>query len=183
MGRITNLSEARYCAGMGVDWLGFPVGENGLTPEAYRQLIEWVTGPEFVLEVHQSHTLDLDDITEHYPGHYISIGPTQIDWLAKPNLQFVLVLKPSDWLSIYGEVMGRSNIRFVEVVGASASDVATIRAISAHFPTIIQVGSLDQLSQVSQMQNEGISLLGSKEEKPGIQDYGLVADVLEQLEE
>lgn len=183
VGHVTTLSEARYCAGMGVDWLGFPVGENGLTPEAYRQLIEWVAGPELVLEVFRSHTLDLEYITEHYPGHYIAIGPRQIDWLSKSQLQFVLVITPADWVTIYGDVMGRSNIRLIEVVGATPSDAATIRAIAAHFPTLVQINRLDQLDEVAGLPSNGISLVGSKEEKPGIQNYGLVADVLEKLED
>src|ERR1044071_6406214 len=101
VGRVTNLSEARYCAGMGVDMLGFPVGVEGIKPEEYRRMIEWIAGPELVLEAHYLKT-DLNYITENYPGHYIEIGSHQLEWLKDKSLNFVLALKPGEWVNLYG---------------------------------------------------------------------------------
>jgi phosphoribosylanthranilate isomerase len=47
-GNITNLSDARYCAGMGVDWLSFPAEK--VNPVKFKEITDWVTGPQFVLE-------------------------------------------------------------------------------------------------------------------------------------
>ncbi len=182
VGSITSLSEARYCAGMGVDLLGFPVGDGGLQPEQYRQMIEWVAGPELVLEVNHSRTLDLQYITENYPGHYIEIGRGQLDWLSNSTLNFILAIEPADWVSLYGDLMGRDNIKFIELLGATKNDVATVRAINSQFPVLLNVTSAAGLGDGLLMNTKGISLTGSEEEKPGIKDYGHVAEVLEALE-
>jgi phosphoribosylanthranilate isomerase len=171
VGRVTNLSEARYCAGMGVDMLGFPVGEEGLQPEEYRKMIDWVAGPELVLEAHYLKT-DLNYITDNYPGHYIEIGSHQLDWLKDKSLNFVLAIKPGEWVNLYGELIGCDNIKFIEVLSASKSDAA---AIKTFFPVL-----LNDVEMALGL-NTGIALTGSDEEKPGIKDYQL-ADILESLE-
>jgi phosphoribosylanthranilate isomerase len=175
VGRITNLSEARYCAGMGVDMLGFPVGEEGLKPEQYKQMIEWVAGPEFVLEAHHFRSIDLKTITDNYPGHYIQIGIHQLSWTANKDLNFILTINPGDWVNIYGEVMGQENIKFVELTNAS-----DVRTITTYFPVLVNVDSM-ALEDILKL-DTGIAITGSDEEKPGIKEYNKVAEVLEALE-
>ncbi|MEI9921628.1 MAG: hypothetical protein WDO14_22985 [Bacteroidota bacterium] len=171
VGRITNLSEARYCAGMGVDLLGFPVGEGGLKPEEYKKMIDWVAGPEFVLEAHYSN-VDLKYITDNYPGHYIEIGSHQLDWLKDKSLNFVLAIKSSEWVNLYGDLMAHQNIKFIELLEPSKNEATTIRSF---FPVLLSdVGMALSL-------NTGIALIGSDEEKPGIKDYEL-SEILESLE-
>jgi len=181
VGRITNLSEARYCAGMGVDLLGFPVGEDGLKPEQYRQMIEWVAGPELVLETHRSSTVDLKYITDNYPGHYIEIGSSQLGWLSDKGLNFVLAIKPGEWVNLYGNLMGLENIKYVELIGATKHDASTIRAIGVYFPVLLNVESTEGLEDILKLK-AGIALIGSDEEKPGIKDYSKVSEILEALE-
>lgn len=182
VGRVTNLSEARYCAGMGVDLLGFPVGDEGLKPEQYKQMIEWVAGPELVLEVHQSKKQDLKYITDNYPGHYIEIGRYQLDWLSDKTLNFIVAIEAQDWVNVYGELMGRENVKYVELVGSSRQDASTVRAIGAYFPVFQNIKSTAALEDALKLNSGGISLTGSDEEKPGIKNYDSVASVLEALE-
>jgi len=181
VGRVTNLSEARYCAGMGVDMLGFPVGEEGLKPEHYKQMIEWVAGPEFVLEVHHFQTADVKYITDNYPGHYIEIGSAQLGWLSDKGLNFVVAIKPHEWVNLYGDLTARQNIKYVELLGATKQDSATIRAIGAYFPVLLNVESTEGLDDLLKLA-AGIALTGSDEEKPGIKDYSKVSEILEALE-
>ncbi|MEJ0033628.1 MAG: hypothetical protein WDO15_26305 [Bacteroidota bacterium] len=180
VGRITNLSEARYCAGMGVDLLGFPVGDTptpkapevrGLEPEEYRKMIDWISGPELILEAHQFKG-NLNYITDNYPGHYIEIGSHQLDWLKDKSLNFVLAIKPSEWVNIYGDLMGYENIKYVELLEPSKSEAT---AIKSFFPVLL--GNVEMALSL----NTGIALIGSDEEKPGIKDYQL-SDILESLE-
>jgi phosphoribosylanthranilate isomerase len=169
VGRVTNLSEARYCAGMGVDLLGFPVGENGLKPEQYRQMIDWVAGPEFVLEVHQSPSLDLRYITENYPAHYVEIGLRQLDWLKDESLQFIVALTTEQWHKLK---LDKKNVKFVEILDWKGEK------IESNIPVLLSVESLGDVLKTG----HGISLIGSDEEKPGIKDYSKIADILEALE-
>src|SRR5687767_3639265 len=55
VGSITNLSDARYCAGMGVDMLGFRViedQENHIPISLFQQIRGWVSGPHVVAEMY-----------------------------------------------------------------------------------------------------------------------------------
>lgn len=165
VGRVTNLSEARYCAGMGVDLLGFPVGEDGLKPEQYKQLIEWVSGPEFVLEAHHSSSLDIRTITDNYPGHYIEINSGQLDWLSNSELNFILALQPGE------TVPANENIKFIEILNWNGEK------ISSRVPLLLNTTDVRQALSL----NAGIALTGSEEERPGIKDYQL-NDILESLE-
>ena len=48
VGKISNLSDAWYCAGMSVDMLGFTViasQENYVSPELFREMRGWFYGP------------------------------------------------------------------------------------------------------------------------------------------
>ncbi len=52
-GGITHLTDARYFAAWGVEWLGFPLGRHGtegITPNQFHALREWLEGPKFVGE-------------------------------------------------------------------------------------------------------------------------------------
>jgi len=169
VGRVTNLSEARYCAGMGVDMLGFPVGDGGLKPEQYKQLIEWVSGPEFVLEVHQTQAMDLKEITDNYPGHYIEIGLHQLEWLSREDLDFVVALGSGD----LAQVAGKKNVKFVEILDWNGE------VVKSTVPLLLNTNNVDAVLSL----NAGIALNGSDEDKPGIKDYSEIAEVLEALEE
>ncbi len=53
IGSVNNLSDARYCAGMAVDLIGFnidPETEGSVTPSFFREITEWIAGVGFVGE-------------------------------------------------------------------------------------------------------------------------------------
>ena len=56
---ITTLADARYCAGAGVDYLGFiqyPQSPRYIEPEKAKEIIGWLYGPETVgVYVNESH--------------------------------------------------------------------------------------------------------------------------------
>ena len=50
---ISNLSDARYCAGMGVDYLGFSidsVSASFIDPSKFKQITGWISGIPMVAE-------------------------------------------------------------------------------------------------------------------------------------
>lgn len=182
VGRVTNLSEARYCAGMGVDLLGFPAGADGLKPEQYRQMIDWVAGPELVLEAHNSRIDDPAYITDNYPGHYIEIGSSQLAWLADKTLNFIVAIEAKEWVNLYGDLMGLGNVKFIELLNASKQDASTVRAIGTTIPVLLNISNREDLADMLKLNTAGISLTGTDEEKPGIKNYSNLAEILESLE-
>ena len=50
---INNLTDARYYAALGVDWLGFninPASDNYVTPDKLKEIIDWVEGPQMMIQ-------------------------------------------------------------------------------------------------------------------------------------
>ncbi len=57
VGNITNLSDARYCAGMGVEIVGFPVGKtnsSALSSTKIKEIAAWLSGIKVALEFDES---------------------------------------------------------------------------------------------------------------------------------
>ena len=55
---VTNLSDARYFAAMGVEWMGFDMDKDSdsfVEPEAIKEIADWVDGPKITGEFSVSH--------------------------------------------------------------------------------------------------------------------------------
>ena len=180
--RITNLSDARYCAGMGVDLLGFvidPSDPDYVSPETYQQLIGWVAGPERVVEVGLA-TFDESVLREHYAPQYIHITANRLkDW---PQSSAKLIVEtPYAWLSELGtQRSGRQDIAFILVPDLDhpvpSNVVTSIPLLTGIRP--IQGPARMLLEHTGAA---GIALQGSRETAPGLKDYDHLSQVLEEL--
>ena len=66
---VTNLSDARYCAGMGVDMLGFSMdadSPNYVNPEKFTQMRGWVAGVLIVGETTSTDTNVIEQLLDAY---------------------------------------------------------------------------------------------------------------------
>ena len=73
---ISNLSDARYCAGMMVDVLGFnidPSSASAVSPEDFAEIAEWVAGVEFAGEFHEATMHQIKDAIKKYEVDYVEI--------------------------------------------------------------------------------------------------------------
>jgi len=179
VGNIDNLSSARYCAGMGVDYLGFRIGNAGLTPAALKEIVEWVSGPRVILEAHRDASLKLEDITVNYPGHYIEINSRQLQWLESSDCEFVLFVTQAEWPEVSGKIGKTSNLKYIELAADSINDLI----LPSQAPVILHLGKAAWLDRAMQLPVYALSLTSGDEERPGLMDYSAVADVLEALEE
>ncbi|NJM26270.1 MAG: N-(5'-phosphoribosyl)anthranilate isomerase, partial [Bacteroidia bacterium] len=77
VGNITNLSDARYCAGMGVDMLGFATIKGAafhITADLYQQLRGWISGPSYVAQVAGLQNAGaLAEIVEQFQPDYLEV--------------------------------------------------------------------------------------------------------------
>ena len=179
VGNVNSLSAARYCAGMGVDFLGFRMGDKGLNPVEYKEIIDWISGPELVLEAYLDQTLTLQDITDNYPGHYIEIDKDQLHWLEDTANQFILFVEYADLSHVLSRVAEKGNVKYIEVSVDSLDDVT----LSSHLPVMLLLRDAQWLEAAMRLPVFAISLVSGDEERPGLMDYSGVADVLESLEE
>lgn len=174
IGGITNLSDARYCAGMGVDMLGFdviPGRPNYISPHVFQQIRGWVTGPLIVAEiVGLADPTDLSHILENYRPDMLQMELSELAKIPSPPLPYILSIGKEDsisHLSVQPEyILGQRGI-----------------AAPSHVPVLISVSSVEEAkAALSDESIRGISLSGGPELKPGLKDYSVLAEILELLE-
>ncbi len=173
---ITNLSEARYCAGMGVQLLAFPA--QSIDPKMYQDITGWVQGPEMVLDV--SACIEIPSNLNDYGCDYILINKDQLQSISSETPPLIVKLNSGGReLSLLIETQVR--ISFVIAEGLAMTEIKDL--ITHRFTILASLDrnentNFDELLQWA----EGIVLSGSNEAKPGLKDYDHLALVLEKLE-
>lgn len=192
VGSITNLSDARYCAGMGVDMLGFcldATADSYIDPEAYKEIVGWVTGPQFVGEFENESVSGILDAKEALKFDIIQTTNKEAANRLAASMDVILKITPT----LIGESTLREYLTDVDdsikyILVESEDDIENdnhleIRDLTKEYDILkgynLNAGSInDELDDFA-----GISLKGSEEEKPGFKDYDELADILEALEE
>ncbi|WP_425638364.1 phosphoribosylanthranilate isomerase [Algoriphagus yeomjeoni] len=192
---ITNLSDARYCAGMYVDLLGFSLEEESekyINSTLYNEITGWVSGLEFVGEFLSYESDKVLDTLESYPT---------IKWIEHDRIESLVNLEGKGFGLIYK--MDLEEVRNIELEVAeklndsgiifhitslheelNEEDKKAIKLISEHCRVILGVGiTSDNVQElIAELGIYGISLTGGKEIKPGLKDFDELADILEALE-
>jgi len=174
VGSITNLSDARYCAGMGADMLGFNAIEGRdhyISPKQFQEIRGWVAGPLVVAEISGlQNTAQLATIIENYQPDYLELSLTELPFLSENSIPFILRLDSE--LTPGGKVS--INPAFVLASTFLSNTIA---------PLLIEVSSLAEAEKALQHSTlKGIALRGSAEISPGLKTYDELAEVLELLD-
>lgn len=189
---ISNLSDARYCAGMGVDILGFnidPTTNEQLSIEDFKEITDWVAGVKFAGEFHAS---DIDQIKisiKDYPIDFIEIS--KIDLVEKIGLmQLPIIFK--NFIETREDVDGLlSTLSYLDELVSTIILKCTNPALyeeldkqlSFYNGNVRLLKGYDVKPSDSLANFPGLELEATKEEKPGFKDYGDIMDVLEAIEE
>ncbi len=185
-GSVSSLSDARYFAGMGVDWLGFDVNPDSphyVSLELYQSMAGWVTGPKRVIEMSAGSPEAIKNIITHYAPDFIEVDASQV--VVLKGLTDVPLMARLDLDTDQLNVQTLAEVKYVvltvqdalkkkEII-QSISQVTDVLLVVAPHET--QLNNLLTLLPIS-----GICLEGSPEIKVGLKDYSF-ADLLESLEE
>lgn len=197
VGQVNNLSDARYCAGMGVGMLGFCIqpGQPGYVPlEEYVGLTSWLEGPKFVGEFQESATVatiraqaqayDVDVVQVTRPAVL-----AELDGLGWERILLIDVDKhPGSWEDIISTHAANAEY-FLLVSGTQTdltnSDLKQLESLAVNYPILLGYGvTPDNVEElVDDLDPRGIALLGGHELRPGFKDFDALADVLELLED
>src|SRR5690242_4975145 len=94
VGNISNLSDARYCAGMGVDMLGFRVIEsqnNFMSAKQFQEIRGWVTGPRIVAEIYGIDSAEtMTSILNDYRPDVIELGLEELKVIKDIKVPYIL---------------------------------------------------------------------------------------------
>jgi len=178
VGHISNLSDARYCAGMSVDLLGFGAVEGQpyyLAPAPFQEIRGWVTGPQVVAEVYGLRDAGrLQDIYDNYRPDLLEMGLDEWHALAGDvKLPIILHVKRGESLPAFATPPAYLVTTWDNPAAASWSA----------YPVLLSVNAPEELQQALTQDAAGVSLQGSDEIRPGLKDFDVLANLLEALEE
>jgi len=189
VGEITNLSDARYCAGMGVDLLGFNVVENTsgyVDPDKFQEIAGWVVGV--------SNFLPNDELLDSLKNAGISFVESASKEVLLNLNSFERIYKveietKENMSSLVDQLEELSSFADYLLLGskneALFNDLDQLSAkVSGMKVKLIKAYELDtaKIAQLDQSNYHGIALKGSEEIKPGYKDFDELSDILELLE-
>jgi len=172
VGCVTNLSDARYCAGMGVDLLGFRVvegQEHYIKPSQFQEIRGWITGPLVVAEVYGLKNPDeLKAIVENFKPDYLEMSMQELSQFSTLPLPFLLAAAENDSLASLP-------VQPAYLIGK--------KPFKTPFPLLIEVQlTKDVVPLLDNTSVKGIALKGGVELKPGLKDYEVMNEILELLD-
>lgn len=178
---VTNLTEARYYAGMGVSIIGFNATAGSTSfadSKQFDAITSWLSGIQTAWQWHSAPSTELAELVSSSPSDLIEICtlplPDQWQFLTKPvlirtssveELQVIAGLPPN---TLYGIVW--------------EGEPSLLTPLSNDLLQFIQTKPpFDQIDSILN-QDKGISLNGIPESRPGWNDFDQLADLLESLE-
>ncbi len=195
---VTNLSDARYCSGMYVDLMGFalePTDDNFLSPAAYKEITDWLSGLDYVGEFATTHPGAILEQVAAYAGiKYIQVEEeSYLQKLSQSGYKMILNkrvdtndqlnqllplamrLKEADVILLIDTSNPQEyNNPDWDIVGELAQACDVLLGFGFDADTVEMI--------VGETRVKGIAMKGGKEIKPGIKDFDELADTLEHLE-
>jgi phosphoribosylanthranilate isomerase len=171
VGNITNLSDARYCAGMNVDMLGFVTvegRENYLSAVEYQDIRSWVAGPKIVAQVYGAENKEeISKIINEYKPDYLEMSEHELRLI---DNKLPIILRVSE--SSVTEFPKAAFVLKTYKKGMTLQD-----------NLLIETNNLKEIVHLIESNSiKGIVLSGSQEVSPGLKDYDNLAEILESLE-
>ena len=194
---ISNLSDARYCAGMMVDILGFeiadPQSEHFVDPDSFEEITSWVTGVSFAGECHGASANQIREVLPQYPVQYVETDRLEVLAELAGQLTVNLIYKarythrtnPQRFSEELTDADRYSAIIIVEAEEDPDKQIMdNLLAPLSLQARLIRAYALDS-DTVTELPRywDGIELQAEIEEQAGLKDYGIVMDILEQIEE
>jgi phosphoribosylanthranilate isomerase len=183
-GAVSSLSDARFFAGMGVDWLGFdvnPTSESFVNVDLYKSLVGWVSGPKRVIEIPKA--LDTDSIAKlisDYLPECIEVELSEIEKFnydlpifARAQLEDIHISKITSSIKYLVLETNADLFKYADELKSLATQTSILVSISPNQQDIKKV--------LNELPIAGIALRGSQEVQTGIKDYDY-SELLESLE-
>lgn len=180
---ISSLTDARYCAGMGVEFLSIVFDDSGkgsLSPEAFAGIRPWIEGVSWLGEYSGSDIEMLQSLASEYQldTWICSSIPSDSDF----NIESKIIRNTADF-----DEVAKSTLSFQLEGSISASDarfqkLKELSPVSAIF-LAEPLPAEDAIQLHQEIPNLVFSLRSSGEERPGWMDLGTLQDYLEAVED
>lgn len=181
--KVSNLSDARYCAGMGVEMLGFRVisgQEYYMPPELFQDIRGWVSGPKIIAELYGVTTHEeIDFVTQTYAPDYLELTYDEYNrFKAGIALPCIVYVPLRDLPGVFITKENR-NVSYL-----LTDEQTTCSDLPAGCAALIRISSPEKLqNKLSQKCFQGFVLDASGGTRPGVTNYDELGEILEALEE
>ena len=193
---VNNLSDARYCAGMGVDQLGFNVVQehsNFIDSKKFKEIAGWVAGVKFVGEAGAQNADYVAEVINSY--QFDSIQTTRADLLEEFKelpASIILDLNVDEYVDVSAleKVLSYAHRRVDYCLIHSQHESENRQRLKEIIPLAkrydLVLGSWITSQNINELLNttefKGIALKGGEEIKPGYKDFDELGDILEVIE-
>lgn len=194
--KVNNLSDARYCAGMGVNIIGFnlvPGTPNFVTPEQFSEITEWLSGVDFAGEFEGLPVDEILRLTKEHQLQYIQVqDPSLLSGLAEQELPLILKIDMDqgiDFSTLSADLQEHKD-KIAYVLFESPQEayepavLEKILTLATEYPVLLGYGITP--ANISDVLNthpiKGVALFGEEEIRVGYKDFEKLAEMLELLE-
>ncbi len=192
---VNNLSDARYCAGMGVDMIGFHLDTNHprfIELSSVREIVNWVHGINVVGEFSVINVDNINYLAEELNLDYVQLPSTVMaEELARLNRPAIVRIDLRNGQEETVDQLLETLGAFVSFFLLESDEMDSIEALevnlkrwASQYPVILGIGiEKERLSFIEDYINPAaIALKGGDEIKPGLKNFDELAEILEELE-
>lgn len=194
---VTNLSDARYCAGMGVEMLGFSIDETAesyVDLKKFNDIRSWIAGVQIVAETELTEASLLLEKIESYQPNAIQISNAELlPWLKSETARpLILKVEADQDADTIEDIMVKNEPYVTYFLLETSSNMSLsgdwpdfLNVLSARFSILLGFGVTTENASflLDDINISGIALRGGEEIRPGYKDFGDLMDILEALEE
>jgi phosphoribosylanthranilate isomerase len=193
LSEVNNLSDARFGAAAGFDYLGFcfnPLSPSFIPPVKAKEIIDWVTGPYMVGEFGEQTVDEINQIAELLQLDMIEVNnqllPDELTKLCRPVIKCIhTALLNLEQLE--NEVQAYSNACAGFAFISSTNDRQKLSGIKVLLPEHIAlfIGGIDNPDELyltfESTRADGIWITGSLEEMVGLKDFDQLNILIEKF--
>lgn len=194
--KVNNLSDARYCAGMGVDVIGFnlvPQTSHFVAPEKFSEITDWLSGVDFAGEFDELPVSEIQRLAKAYRIQYIQVkDATLLPELSKENIPLILKIdmdQPLNFSALERILQEhKEEVVFYLFEGQQEAFeqeiLDKILSYASDYPVLLGYGVAPEniFELIKKHPIEGVALLGEEEIRAGYKDFEKLAEILELLE-
>ena len=194
---VTNLSDARYCAGMYVNLIGFDLEENSknfTSSQKFKEITGWLSGIDFVAEFESTHPEKILTLVQEYNGINFIETKEEIYLRMLVNSSFGIILKKelsteedlddliakAQFFKDFGVVLHLVS----DSLDLDSSIIEKLKTLASSVDLLLGFGiEPDTIGEILEDTGiKGIALECGEEIKPCLKDFDRLAEIFEVLE-
>lgn len=192
VGEINNLSDARYCAGMGVDFAGFNLDKDSkVSPELFIAITEWIEGVKIVGEFENSSAEEIEALHDRFRFDFVQVSSPELLKTLQVSCAKILKIELENSIEEAGSVIEDVDdivdyflLESPKTDTISDDEARKLDIVCKRYPILLGYGlNVEKAEQLIDYINPiGIALKGGEEIRPGYKNFDELADILEALE-